>query len=468
MLKNFTTDASGNFAMMFGILAIPLMMIAGFAVDMSHTTSIRTELEQAADAGLLAAARAKSLDKSKSDEELEAIAKKIFLANSNTLLNLDEFTLQSGAGGAYTVTATGTVDTILMTVIGIDALDVGVKSEVKVAPPAALELVLVLDNTGSMAGTKIEDLKTAAKTLTDAIMIDGNPNIKVGLVPFDSYVNIGTSSGGSSWLDVPADDTEIKTVCYVDEPASEALGCFLETTTCDSYENGPYECTKWVCPEGVSTVNDCSDETQDLTWQGCVGSRAYPLNIEDRDYHASPVRGLLNWAPPYGPDCPTVITPLTDTVSTIETAIDAMVTRSNTYIPSGLIWGYRLLSDIAPFSEAKSYTEISTELGVKALVLMTDGDNTISTESQTTTNPYHGWSDTDLANLYTEELCTEIKSKDIKIYTVAFEVTDLNTKIMLEECASNPSNYIDAENSVELIEAFGKIADDLVELHLSK
>ena len=94
---------------------------------------------------------------------------------------------------------------------------------------------------------------------------------------------------------------------------------------------------------------------------------------------------------------------------------------------------------------------------------MTDGLN-----SKSPTYPGHDGSDQALANSRTQDLCSNIKSSGIVVYTVAFEVADAATKTMLEGCASDPSKYFDAGDSKLLAEAFQDIGKSLAQLHVSK
>ena len=73
-----------------------------------------------------------------------------------------------------------------------------------------------------------------------------------------------------------------------------------------------------------------------------------------------------------------------------------------------------------------------------------------------------------LANQRSEELCTNIKAKGIKIYTVAFEVADLGIKDILRDCASAPSNFFDADDSSELQTAFENIGANLSPLRIAR
>ena len=62
----------------------------------------------------------------------------------------------------------GQVDTTLMNIIGIHFMNVAA-STVVVRETKGLEVVLVLDNTGSMGTTKMNSLKSAAHTFLDIL-----------------------------------------------------------------------------------------------------------------------------------------------------------------------------------------------------------------------------------------------------------------------------------------------------------
>ncbi|WP_163312499.1 VWA domain-containing protein, partial [Enterobacter cloacae] len=63
--------------------------------------------------------------------------------------------------------------------------------------------VLVLDNTGSMASSnKMTALKTAAKNLISTLSAAATQadSVRIGIVPFDTQVNIGTTYRNETWL----------------------------------------------------------------------------------------------------------------------------------------------------------------------------------------------------------------------------------------------------------------------------
>ncbi len=71
----------------------------------------------------------------------------------------------------------------------------------------------------------------------------------------------------------------------------------------------------------------------------------------------------------------TAITPLTGSITTLHTAIDAMAATSNTNIPEGLAWGWRTVSSTAPFTEGVVETRKDID---KVVIVLTDGANTYS------------------------------------------------------------------------------------------
>ena len=72
---------------------------------------------------------------------------------------------------------------------------------------------------------------------------------------------------------------------------------------------------------------------------------------------------------------------------------------------------------------------------------------------------------------YSEQLCKDMKSKGILVYSVAFAAPD-NAKKTLSDCATPNSKdiryYFEANNAEELRTAFAKIATDVNKLRLSK
>ncbi|MEM9704483.1 MAG: TadE/TadG family type IV pilus assembly protein [Pseudomonadota bacterium] len=471
----------GNVAMMFGIVVFPLIFSAGIAVDFVRLTLVRAQVAEAADAALLAAARRRSIDPTLTQAQAQQIARDYFDASDiqNAGVNISAFAFNF-TDNDYTITVNGDVKTSILGAVGRPKLPINVISTATVSPPANLEAVLVLDVTTSMEGSRISTLKTAATNLINKLIPDTGVggNVKVGIVPFAQYVNVGVSRRNEPWIDVPADSSITTNSCSDTFPnrtqtgtttrrVSENYNCRQVPSTCVR-DGRSFPCQQQQCDtrmvdkevpvyDNGDPVRVCNPVTSNTRWNGCVGSRNPPLNIEDRDYTgANRVPGIMNIS------CNEELLPLTDTKSSIISKIDALNANGSTYIAPGLKWGLRLLSPGEPFTEASTFGQIQADGGVKAIVVMTDGANTKSA-----TFPKHdGTSATD-ANTVTESVCNEVKGSGIRVYSIAFEVTDNTIKGLLQQCATTPSNYFDATNSQALLDAFREIGDSLTELSLT-
>jgi len=467
-LTNFTNCQRGNIAMMFGLILIPMLIAGGVAIDMARAAHLRAVVTESSDAGLLAAVRTKMRDGTLSDAAAEVIAKRYFEANGAAVSDFDLHSLSfSNPGNAddYRLEVTGRIKTSLLKVTGRDWLDMTVVSEAKVTPPRDLEVALVLDNTYSMTGSKMTALKNAADDLVDTIMADVDNKVKVGLVPFSQYVNIGLSRRNASWLDVADDYAETEQRCRNTYPDRSESNCRTVTETCSRTRDGVT--TTWSCQKRRCDVDrgdpvwKCTDRTKNYVWRGCVGSRENPYDYEDSGYATRKVPGLLNI------HCAQELTTLTTSKTRIRADIASMAVQGDqTYIPTGLNWGYRLLSSQEPFSQGITYNEMNAQRAIKAIVLMSDGENTRSANySKNTHTRNDGGS---RANTLFDNLCDEAKGDGIRIYTIAFEVTDASVRNMLQDCATSSASYYNATNAAALADAFEEIGGSLYDLALTK
>jgi Flp pilus assembly protein TadG len=202
LLSRFALNKAGNVAMVFGLSLVPLLAAGGVAVDMSRAMIVRHRLSEALDAAGLAAGR----DFDQGLSAVTAVAQQYFDANYPAAeLGVPGALQVSMEGGSISLTATAEVDTTLMQLVGFDYLNVGVSSEIT-REGKSLEIALALDVTGSMAGQKIIDLKTAAKDLIDTIVWDSQDQFysKVAIVPFSMGVNVGTYANSVRGTPTPA------------------------------------------------------------------------------------------------------------------------------------------------------------------------------------------------------------------------------------------------------------------------
>jgi Flp pilus assembly protein TadG len=454
-MRHFLKDRQGSVAPLFGVLAVPVIAAVGFGLDYSQANLARTAAQNVADRAALVGA---AMGDAKEADVLKAVKDYIAQADlTHTVPHVDSVSVKLSSADVLEVKINGSIDTSLMRLFGREKVEFDVTSEVVRGVSGSLELVLALDNTGSMAGTKIATLKTAALSLIDQMTAKQDGAVKVGLVPFSDYVKVGVSRRKEPWLSVPDDTSATTEVCAWEKPVKRKYDCETKTgvrnndgvSTTYTYEQCKYE---YGDPE-----YKCKNKTTSSTWHGCVGSRPYPYNVTYED-PAIKIPGVMNIS------CGKEIIPLTSNPASVKAAITSMAASGQTYIAAGLLWGFNLLAPGAPASTAAAFDPTDENIRPrKALVLMTDGENTRSP-----TFPLHNGSNTLIANGYTAELCANIKAKHIEIYTVAFEVDDLTAKTLLQQCATDASHYFDASNSAELLTSFESIATSLKTLRIAR
>jgi von Willebrand factor type A domain len=166
---------------------------------------------------------------------------------------------------------------------------------------------------------------------------------------------------------------------------------------------------------------------------------------------SNPVPGVMNaW-------CPGQIQRLTNVASDVQSQISAMTAGGETYIASGLIWGWRVLSPHAPFADGAAYNTATK----KIMVLMTDGANTHSPNY-----PDHEGTDVPTGNSLTAQVCTNIKAAGIDLYVIAFTVTDQTALSMLQACATGPVYFYNTNTIADLTSAFQTIGTSLTQVRL--
>lgn len=466
-------DRRGAVAVQVAFLAIPLAILIFGLVDIGRLSLQRRQMQDALDAATLLAARSTVT----TTADLEAVGDPAFLsevAGLNLGLTASNVTFTMGANNQVVGTATATLKPIISNLWSGADIPVTARTTVMRAQGAPVELVMVLDTTGSMAGTKLATLKTAASSLVDKLTSGGTANVKIGVVPFAQYVNVGVASRYQSWVSVPADYSTTSTTKGQCTTVSTKTTCQTQYYSCTGYSDGvPYTATCSRSINCVTTpitpVTTCTQDkttTTNYKFNGCVGSPPYPKNVTDDD--ATRVYpGFLNLT------CSATITPLTSTAATVKSAINALSASGDTYIPAGLAWGFNMLSSAQPLTDAAAYDPSGKNRNPrKAMVLMTDGANS---KLMRASNGAHDVSPTPYpdspavqANTYTAELCTNIKAKNIEVFTVAFNVTDPTIKSILSTCATDSSHYFDATDTGKLLTAFQNIGDSLRSLYIAR
>ena len=205
LARRLARDVRGNVAMLFG-LSLPVLILMTFGgVDIHRISTVRVNLQDALDAAALAAARSPYTE----DEDLQRVGLAALKANLQAYphVTLEEGLTSFSLDDEDVVIADARVQVktlvanIFLPPYGQmmdDYMPVGSHSEVD-RSSRNIEVALVLDVTGSMAGQRIIDLKAAAKELVDIIVqpVQSPYYSRLALVPYSMGVNLGSDANAA-------------------------------------------------------------------------------------------------------------------------------------------------------------------------------------------------------------------------------------------------------------------------------
>ena len=353
MWKRFAADAVGGVGFMFALAVVPVLGLVGAAVDYSRTSQAHAHLQRAVDAAALAAGKV-ALEQNRKDVDKNArdVFNGAFPRSDG--VTVTKFSV-TAAGDLLTVAVDAQVRTMFGRFVGKTVTDLSATASVPTST-MSLEVVLVLDNTGSMAALgKMAALKDAAKNLIDTLQgASTGAYASIGIVAFNSQVNVGEANRDATWLTF----------------------------------------TNPFIPADLKT-----DKT---AWTGCVADRDQQYDVRDpvpTTAEATLYPGVVCKYPGLLP-----IKPLSRDFAGLKTAIDAMNPTGNTNTGIGLAWGMAMLTPGAPLSTAQPPNGKLQ----KTIVFLTDG---INTQNRWDTDPVQ-------IDARTDRACEEIRKLNINLYTI--------------------------------------------------
>ncbi len=409
-------DERGSVAIPAALLMMLLLAFAGGAIDLAFAMITRTQMQQAADATVIAMSREAAND---TPSKLTTNGQSFFHANLPGDFALQPkvtmtYTPPNNGGATVTVNANATLNTYFLHLIGMPTIDVGVTST-STWGSTRLRVGLVLDNTGSMAESgKMTALKAAShnllKQLQSAVNTEGD--VYVSIVPFAKDVNVGASNYGAAWIDWSLWDQANR---YYDRRQR-----------------------KWVTPSHSN-------------WNGCVTDRTQ--NNDTTNAAPTSANSTTLFPAEQDPYCPLQLVSLTYNWSTLNQTIDQMYPSGNTNQSIGLQWGFQSLT-APPFTIPafdKNYTY------KQAIILLTDG---LNTQNRWTKNQK-------LIDDRQRILCDNIKNTGITIYTIQVNTDHQATSPLLQYCASDTSKFFLLTSASEILTVFDKIGSELSQLRVS-
>jgi len=522
--RSFHTDERGVVAVLFAIIFSGVLLMAAIAIDYGRTETEMVRVQNAVDSAALAASHRLGLpDQDTVGPQRAAAFFKANMAKHPHVGILEDVKLDA-VNGEVNAKAKGTLLTSLLKAAGIHELGFKANSTIK-RGRGTIEVALVVDNSGSMAYAGpgkdyIGDLRTAGENLVNVLFtgFDGTEKVKVAVVPFAASVNVGASKVNAPWMDTAGlspvhfeNFAEPKTRFDLLQQMGATWGGCVEVRPSphDVTDSVPAENTPaslfvpMFNPDEPDGANDGGDSYGNSYLPDYGGScpappaecLAYKSNGNCKSWSQPPVlspKDAQSRVCKYlgasvtsgqGPNylCDSLpILPLTSDKSAVISLIQSLKAKGGTNILEGVMWGWRVLSPEAPFTEGKAYDDPEND---KFLIVMTDGENWHQGRSNHNKSSYHSFgyasngrlgtsnaTSTLVSQMTTKTLaaCQNAKAAGIKVYTIAFRLeSDSPTRAMLASCASGANETYVASNGQTLIQAFESIGREIAKLRVA-
>ena len=525
MFRRFLRATRGSMITTFAIATIPAIGVLGGAVDYGRAYGERAGIQASLNATAIDAARllgfhtAGEIEKAANDSFRRNVAGKVDVAPIVTV------SVDAGSVQLHTEVA---VPTRFLGLFGLKDIVFDMMAKTVADASATYEVVLALDNAGSMAGSRMRALRKAASDLVNTLFAfnAANPKanpVKIGLVPFAAAVNVGPQ--------------------YQDDPKATWLD--RNGVGADHLENFLWNTASPATPVTGNRFT-LFRQLKNVTWGGCVEMRPYPLDVNDAPADPADPKSLV--VPMFAPDEPALpgydndyiadssdacaapadraattranagevqarlckyrnsaalppgngngtvvgpnlnctaqpLVPLTGDRTRLQAAIDAMQASGLTNTHAGVAWGWKLLSPAPPFREGRPYR---TPGNHKILVIMSDGENRYDSYNNPNKSMYGAYGYVSAGHLgtptadnaaivgkmdaYTLETCANIKATtDITIYTIGFGGANSRAAMdLLRACASSPETAFLSSSDDELAGAFRQIAETIAALRIEK
>jgi len=499
-LRDLFGHPRGNVAVMFALTVSGMILIGGGGIDLVTVANNHKYLQERVDATALYVANGLTSStlgtaQSKAQTKLTAVVE----ASHGTLSNI----ATSTTDGTLTLSATLTTQSSFLGLIGLTNLATAASSTVTWGE-TSLEVALVLDTTGSMAdNNKMTSLKSAATNLVTTLAAKATSanTVKFALVPFANFVNVGSTYTNAAWIDSTGLSPYHST--YFSSPLNRfalytALG--KSWPGCVETRPAPYDIddtapsvanpstlfvpsfhpdepnNSWWYSYANSYLNDVTSSSNELT--KLTYATKY-TTLSGKDFSTSTFYSNYQVAKGPGFFCDVKpIVRLTTSTTTINNAINALTVAGSTNIPEGVAWGWRMVSPQGPFSDGQSYSSNT----LKIVVLLTDGTNSINTFNTPLGGAYSSWGypysgrlgtnpGTNLRDgldAKTRAVCTAIKAKGIRLYTIGLMIDDDAGQQLLSDCSSGSDYYYNSPSASQLTSVFTSIAQKIIKLRIAR
>lgn len=455
-IQRLSRDEHGSITVFVLVIFLTLVVAGGMGIDFMRHESERVALQDALDRGVLAAASFEVENEEVDIEErvISYIRASEFLSDRGLVLDVDDditiYTRRVTVSGSYQL------NTFFLKIIGINTLSVAAVSTAQTSR-GEVEISLILDNSGSMAGSKMTNLHSAANNFIDLVLNDETvDHTTLSLIPFSAQVNAGPTLAAQYNLDT-----------------------WHDYSYCFEFGADDYDTT------ALSTVTEFEQEQH--FYRG------------NRSTHECPASGIV---------------PFSNNPAVLHAAINAMEAGGYTATYAGMKWGTALLDPSSGTVLSSLITGGTVDPvfagrplawdhshGYKFVILMTDGANTTHQRIRPSDYNHEGtaswrsqanadyWDERrcrssndcytrtvtngSTGNNWLEDICDAAKinvdgtNRDrITVFTIGFAVSaGSNAYNAMRDCASSEANFYHVEDA-DLNSAFVQIASAISKLRL--
>ncbi|CCV10827.1 conserved hypothetical protein [Mesorhizobium sp. STM 4661] len=443
-IGSFGRDRSGNFAVLFGVVGSVLALGAGFAVNVSQLYNARSSLQGVVDAAVTSTARDLTtgvITEADANKSVQAFLD----ANSTAgILQADQIVLDKLTVDrtAMTVQADVHVDVgLYFPIFGLDSARRVTASTTALYSDKTVEVAMMLDVTGSMAGQKIKDLRTAAANAVDSFLGGQDPTkprVRVAIVPYANSVNAGTLAASSVYVETK------------DSQRKQAPG------------NGDAQYAA-----GFTRPDNCATERKGTYQYSDAGP---DVSMVNRDYLLSSFARQTNTAA-----CPAAaLKPLTADADALKNVIKNFVASGGTAGHIGVQWAWYMLSENwgSVMKASERPAKANPKKVAKIAILMTDGEFNLSYFDASTVGDVYNDAGKEPTRTAAKTLCAAMRDKGIEIFTIGFDLNEENAMATLQDCASPDTakikHFYQAADGAELNQAFQDIARNIETLTIAK
>lgn len=463
-MRNIRNDDRGTTAVIFALCLLPIMAVAAGAIDLSLYRSAKLSMQASIDGATLSAAR---MDFDSNSDRLNYV-EDYFETEMDGAFDLSDVEITiAQEGEIWYYSASATMQTMMLPLIGLETLDVNVDTGVTEAVTNRrtkdLEFVFLLDMTNSMKFVEgnFEEAKASVGETFETLEMTASAEFSVhmSMIPVADRIHIGDSR--ESWL--------------AETPPSNWNGCveprYSSNVSAFSLVRDPSDRadpSDYAVPGG--SENDGLDPDQFA--ESYFLTKHLPDSLDRKfDYSEKNVRGgLANRGGGY-PKCGSEIYGPTQSSDLIGDELDAMSTTGTGRFDLALAWGWRMLSpDWRAYWGDSNYPADFGDTD-KAIAIITDSKTTAFTwEASGDDGDRDGFTWNTVSDEGFEHLlatCQSIKDDGIIIYVVLVNSYDRAIDPWTQ-CATSNDTFFDVESTDEFDEAMVDLAGARQVLRLVK